>query len=869
MTSPDPPNLFFSEESDIPSINCVYRTHDRFVQDSKQFSSKYFSILNFNIRSCRRNFPSFFTFLCSLFCNISLIVLTETWLTEEVDCGFNIDGYNQLNLYRNIHGGGLKIFYNDNFRANIIAECTFVNSFIEVLTFFLIGCNFKYIICAIYRPPSSNPLLFIECLFNILSKLPNNSKVIIIGDINLNLYNPLGLNYIEAFVNGMLEKNFYPVITRATKINQNNIITPYSLLDQIWCNFKNGSCHIAGVLKIPISDHFPVYYNFNLNLKLNVKSVKYRIFSEVNHNRFRCLLNDLSMENILNFNEPNSCFNYLFDNFFRIYNLSFPIKKKKIKRNMVNAPWMTSDLKRCIAKKYRLFNLLRRGLISKKDFNTYKNILVWVKKKMRQHYFIRKFLYNNDIKNTWSNINDLLGRKNSNRIESVLTDNDTVLSGPAMVNYFNNYFTSIPHRLISNLPPGIDYTYFNNLPSITSSFYFIPTTYDEVYKLILSLPNKGNSLTDIKTNVLKRVTDIVTPFIVNTFNFCIQEGKYPKILKLARVVPVFKAGSKVDVKNYRPISNLSVFNKIFEKLTHLRICSFIDKYNLLSKFQFGFRKNNSTTLAIFHFISDLMLTFNKKKCTIALFLDLSRAFDTINKEILLHKLYHYGFRGTSLNFINSYLTERSQYVDINGLTSNPENISVGVPQGSVLGPLLFNLFINDVIGAFSCKNIFYADDGVFYVTGDSVSECVVLINEVIDNLSLWLSKNKLIPNTGKTKLMLFTPKIVNHYPNIYFNNSKLEWVDTFKYLGVILDAKLNFISHVKNVKQKLSKLRGTFYAISNLMPQKTLLQIYNSLVYSTINQNVIIWGGVSEIYRREIQVLMNKILKSILRNKYD
>ena len=418
-----------------------------------------------------------------------------------------------------------------------------------------------------------------------------------------------------------------------------------------------------------------------------------------------------------------------------------------------------------------------------------------------------------------------------------------MLNGARLANHINNYFISLPTILVADLPNIIDFNYFNYLPRTLSSFYFLPTNFNEVYDLIMNLKNKGSSLSDVKPDLLKLVINKVSPFIVKCYNLCIQNGSYPDDLKNARVIPVFKSSSKDKVQNYRPISNLSVFNKIFEKLTYSRISCFFENHNIISNFQFGFRENSNTTIAIFHFISDLLITFHKKLYTIALFLDLRRAFDTINKELLLFKLSCYGVRGSSLSFIKSYLTGRSQYVEINGCISDTSGVNIGVPQGSVLGPLLFNLFINDIINAFPCKKIFYADDGVLYVTAGSMDDCVELIKEVIRNLSTWLLKNKLIPNTEKTKLMLFTPRHVDLYPNIDFNGTILEWVDSFKYLGVILDSNLNFVQHSTFVKQKLSKINGTMYAISNMLPQKTLLQIYNCLVYSAISQNIIIWCG--------------------------
>ena len=270
----------------------------------------------------------------------------------------------------------------------------------------------------------------------------------------------------------------------------------------------------------------------------------------------------------------NSCFNRFFTHFFRIYNNSFPIKKKKIKSNSINLPWITPELRRCIKKKYRLYNLYRRGLISKRDFNTFKNMLTWVKNKMRKLYFKRKFLEDDDIKTTWANINKLLNRSKVKDSINITSEAGAVLNGARLANHINNYFISLPTILVADLPNIIDFNYFNYLPRTLSSFYFLPTNFNEVYDLIMNLKNKGSSLSDVKPDLLKLVINKVSPFIVKCYNLCIQNGSYPDDLKNARVIPVFKSGSKDKVQNYRPISNLSVFNKIFEKLTYSRISCF-------------------------------------------------------------------------------------------------------------------------------------------------------------------------------------------------------------------------------------------------------------------------------------------------------
>ena len=235
----------------------------------------------------------------------------------------------------------------------------------------------------------------------------------------------------------------------------------------------------------------------------------------------------------------------------------------------------------------------------------------------------------------------------------------------------------------------------------------------------------------------------------------------------------------------------------------------------------------------------------------------------------MHKLSVYGIRGNVLEFLKSYLTNRKQYVHINGSSSSTKDVTVGVPQGSVLGPLFFNIFINDICSIGSAKKILFADDAVFYITASSLESCIYELNQLLNKLSEWLLNNKLVANASKTKLMIFTPKLINNLPDIYFNNEVLEWVTSIKYLGMIVDNKLNFISHSKQVFRKLSQLHGIIYASSNFLPQQSLITIYNSLVYPTIIQNIIIWGGIADTNLSNIKIMMNKILRRILRVKND
>ena len=335
---------------------------------------------------------------------------------------------------------------------------------------------------------------------------------------------------------------------------------------------------------------------------------------------------------------------------------------------------------------------------------------------MKKLYYFRKFKSSqNDSKKSWSNIKQLLNSNKRSNISEII-DNDRCYKGDKLPAVFNDHFTNVVSRIVSDLPENINEDYLMGLPTNPHSCFLIPTNNTEMLDVIMQMGNKGNVLYDVTFKFIKLVLPKILPVLVFIYNMCLESGIYPDIMKVARVIPLYKSGSVTSLNNYRPISTLISFNKIFERLTHNRLNDFISKFFPLSRFQFGFKLKSSTTLAIFAFLKDLFNTFNKSQYTIALFLDLKKAFDSVNKDILLYKLQCFGFRGISNAFIRSYLSNRFQYVCINGYRSSSNLVLNGVPQGSVLGPLLFNVFINDFCGLKDYNKILFADDAVFYVT---------------------------------------------------------------------------------------------------------------------------------------------------------
>ena len=324
---PPPPRFNLDEDNDIQQFPCTYRSPNDFKTIATDYKSEAMSMLMYNVRSCRKNFSTFVTFLCSLMVRFSFIVLVETWLTEDIDHAFDISGYKQANVYRDKFGGGIKFFYNEMLDIEVIDSLSFVNDVMEVLTLFLIGQNFKYIVCSVYRSPSADPVLFNELFFSeVIDRFPANTKVIITGDFNLNLFNPIKSVHIDAFIANMLGFGFFPVITIPAKLNENSVNTTYSLIDQIWVNFSSGTNHDSGVLVFPLTDHFPIHYRFKNSCHGILRTIVSRVINDDNIATFINLMSDADFRHVFQNQQLNHAFDQFYFKLLKIYNSAFPIK---------------------------------------------------------------------------------------------------------------------------------------------------------------------------------------------------------------------------------------------------------------------------------------------------------------------------------------------------------------------------------------------------------------------------------------------------------------------------------------------------------------------------------------------------------------
>ena len=412
-----------------------------------------------------------------------------------------------------------------------------------------------------------------------------------------------------------------------------------------------------------------------------------------------------------------------------------------------------------------------------------------------------------------------------------------------------------------------DYLLEHNKPNV--NFNFIPVNETYIDNIINKFKNKSSCGYDNFSNKHnKYAQNVLTKPLTLLINQCLQTGIYPSQLKMSRIKPLFKSGDKSLFSNYRPISLLPSLSKIFERVIFDQLLGYFTNNNLLCLDQFGFRPGHSTELAALRLVDHLITQMDRCKIPTNIYIDLSKAFDTLNHSILLEKLQYYDVTGTSLSLLDNYLSDRCQYVKYNGHRSNTLPITTGVPQGSVLGPLLFLIYINELPMVSDVFNRWmYADDTTLYCNIDqNVSEEV--INNELSKVSQWLVANKLSINVTKTKYMVFhLDKKVVTYPDLQLNGNKIERVTQFNFLGLILQSNLSWNKHVIHISLKVSKTIGILYRLKSVYPLKVLLTLYNTLMLPYFNYCILSWGSVLK-NNHNLHLLQKKAIRIITNSHF-
>ena len=475
---------------------------------------------------------------------------------------------------------------------------------------------------------------------------------------------------------------------------------------------------------------------------------------------------------------------------------------------------------------------------------------------------------------TWKILNEVLNRKKSKpQVNTVFRSDNLEISDPVEVaNRFSSYFSSIGPNLARKIQsPSCSHKDFLS-GAFRESIFFNPTTKDEISTIAQSFASgKAAGYDNIPMSIIKESIQIISEPLDHIINLSIAYGIVPDQMKIARVVPLFKADDPSLFTNYRPVLILPSFSKFLERIIYNRILDYLTNLHILCDNQFGFRKNHSTMLALIDLHDKISSALDNGELAVGVFLDLSKAFDTVDHSILFDKLEHYGIRGLALKWIKSYFSNRLQFVEYNGHASSRTNISCGVPQGSILGPLFFLLYINDINNASKILQlILFADDTNVFLSHKNADCLANILNTELNKLSIWFRANKLSLNLKKTKFMVFKPsqKRKSHDIQLLINDYKLDQVKETIFLGVILDENLNWKSEISHVANKVSKSIGIIRKSNFYLSTNSLRTLYFSLVYPYFFYCNLVWASTYKSNLVRLEILQKRVVRTIAKTHF-
>jgi len=729
-----------------------------------------------------------------------------------------------------------------------------------------------------------------EHLLENLSQKSHKSFIFTDSNINLLQLNPGSLS--ETYLNSIFTHGFTQVSLKATRMQDNS----KTLIDHIITNSSNNSLTTGSII-CDISDHFPIFIlNGKNNTQDEQKHVKSRIFSQNNLLKFKNLMNLENWELVTQCTEVDNAYDIFWSTYQIHFNNCFPVSRIKFNRKIHKCNnFMTPGL---LKSRETKLSLHKASLVNPTPLclNMYKNYRKLYQKILRAskklHITSRLNENSKNPRETWKILNEVIG-KNAGldkiqklNIDGMLTDDPMTIA-----NGFNDFFVKIGKQISDSvIPPTRNFeSYLNQNPNIIP-LNLQNTTPEHIIKTVKAMVAKNSSDFDgVSSKMIKFIINEIALPLSHIFNLSLNLGVFPSKLKKSRVIPIFKSGDKSLCDNYRPISLLSSISKVLEKIVSAKLIAHLQTNDILYNHQYGFTPGKSTEQNLIQVLNYITTALNDNNFCLGVFVDLKKAFDVCSHDILLTKLSYMGINNIALEWFRSYLSNRTQCVDINGSISQEKDLLLSVIQGSILGPILFLCYINDF---YTCTNLFttlFADDGTCLSRHVNIQFLCQFVNSELHKISNWFLANKMAVNTSKTKFIIFRSKgkyINDADVRVVFNSneiggpvdpdkiSEIERIynsgptKSFKLLGILLDEYLAFDHHVDMLCNKLSKSLYIINRSKNVLPTNCLLTLYYALVHPHLNYCATIYGCASQTNLAKLFLKQKNAVRIITNSNY-
>lgn len=805
----------------------------------------------------------------SLFANLNLlrvsvidmmpkiILLSETRTVDNmVDaelklCGYKIFRCDSLNR----HTGGVVIYTHDLISAHVIFK--YNSNFIWCLAIKIDRGFENDVFCVVYRGHQCIDSDFVSFFSELSETLSSyTGQIHIVGDFNYD-YNK---HKISKSLRSIAKSyNLKQLISEPTRVtNESSSIIDWYLTDR-----KNVSYVVS--THSQISDHHSIIINIkhHESVKKKIKVKDYSRYSRDN------LVSEL---NKINWNEYNECDNvnkksdFIFCNLEKILDDLIGYKEITILNSI---KWYNSELHNLKIKRNQLHS---NWTFNKCDltWNAYKQARNFYKNALQEaekNYLMSEINNNrSDPKKLWRILKSCYSDTNCEPMQVIEFDNGEIeTDGKIICEKLNNYFVDSIVNIANNVPCALNN--FDNPISVDSKFNFVEISENEL-RILVAQSKKKNFLNNISG---KSLCDAICHVkfrnaFLDLINYSLTNGVFPDAFKSSVIIPLQKVKNTIKCNEIRPINRMRIEESILERVVKVQVVKYLEDNNLFMPEQSGFRQKHSCESALTKVIYEWKKCIDSNKITIAVFLDLKRAFETIDRNLLITKMKNLGFHDIVLAWFESFLTYRKQRTKFNSEISREILISIGIPQGSVLSCILFIIFINDIKSIIKyCDINFFADDGLIQITCDNLSDGLVKLKYDLKNIYQYLCYSRLSLNTSKTKFMIVSNKKITGDVELMINSEKIERVSEFKYLGVVLDERLSFNPLTDDLCKKINKKFAIFKRCEKKLTLSSKLTFYTSLVQSQIDTYGSTLYSLNQTQLSRLQLIQNRFMRTILR----